>query len=85
MSTIKFREKKLSEVCDTDTLVVNVWPLTFFASIEINQIIRHPSKANKLRDVNTIRSGAENITVQNWKINNVAIKIIAFAIDFNGR
>ena len=39
---------------------------------------RHPIKANKLRDVNPIRSDTGNIIVQKWKINNVGIKIIAF-------
>ena len=39
---------------------------------------RHLSKANKLRDVYSIKSGVGNITVLKWKVNSVEIKIIAF-------
>ena len=38
---------------------------------------RHPSKANKLRDLKTIKSSAGNITVRKCKINNAEIKIMA--------
>ena len=42
--------------------VVKVRPLNFY-HIDISPMTRHPSKANKLRDIYTIRNGAGNSTV----------------------
>ena len=55
---------------------------SFVTSIEVSQMTRYSSKTNMLRNVNTIRRGRRNIAIQKWEINNVKIKIIAFAINF---
>ena len=63
MPTIKFRKKKLTEVYDTHTLVVNVLPLNFYYEHRKLSNDKNLSKANTLKDVNTIKYCAGNITV----------------------
>ena len=56
-------------------------------SIEVNLMTRHSCKANKLRNVNTIRRGTRNVAIQKNKqkknkkkreFNNVRINIIVY-------
>ena len=54
---------------------------TFVSSIEISQMIRHCSKTNKFRNVNTIRKGTRNVAIQNEEINTVKNKLITFVIN----
>ena len=59
-----FLRDVFDEILDLIESVSEGFPTySFVMSIEISQINRHPSKANNLIDVNTIRSGAGNITV----------------------
>ena len=51
------------KVYDTDILVKEVSELQFIASVEVINIARCSSKLNELRDIDSIRCKARNITI----------------------
>ena len=50
--------------------------------IEVSHMTGHCSKANKLRNVNTLRGRTGNVPIQKGKIYYVKIKVIALIIYF---
>ena len=59
MSAIKFR-KKLPKFMILIPLLYKFGRYAFMASIEMSQMTRHPSKANKLRDAKKNANGMAN-------------------------
>ena len=66
MSAIKFGES-LSKFMIPIALLDKFGSLTFITGIEINQMTRHSSKPNKLRNINPVRGRTGNVTIKNGK------------------
>ena len=49
--------------------------------MEIKNACTTPSKCNQLRNVNTVRWEAWNVTTQPWEINNRESEVMAFVVN----
>ena len=56
----------------------------FITTVEVTYIRKCSSETNKLRFVHSIRYTPRDITIEEWEINYIKIKIVPFIINFSG-